>query len=191
MRRQLSPDARKPERGALLLRTICGLLLATTLTSEVGAQRRRSPDEYRNVNFGYAVRLPVGLKIETSQPPNPNHGFLVRLAPTTQLWVDASSTDALTLDAAVAEEHEIRGDRCRETRRKPNRLGRLSAVEIAWRCMGESSGNDSTIKTTVVAVRGGIKYTVNSQWPVDGDTANKTERILRRLIAGFYLISRR
>src|SRR5712692_10458165 len=115
----------------LLRRLRCGLLLAATLTAVgLAAQGCRSSYEYRNRDNGYAVRIPTDLKIETNQPPLPNHGFTVRLTPTTLLWADASSTDALTLDAAVTEERDNRAEGCRETTHRPSHLGELLAVEL-------------------------------------------------------------
>jgi hypothetical protein len=197
MRCKVKTTARNPERGnALPHRLVEGLLLGTTLTlAAVAVQGCHPSYEYRNSNYGYAVRLPAALKIETTEPPFPNHGFLVPLAPTTELWVDAFFTDALTLDAAVMEEREIRGDRCREITRRPSRLGSLSAVESVFQCTGEPPRAQSTIVTEVMALRdrdGSIEYTVKSQHPVvDDATWAESERVFRRLIDGFYLIDRR
>jgi hypothetical protein len=195
MRRQMKATARNHERrNALLRRLASDLLLGTTLTLAAAAVQGCHPsDEYRNSNYGYAVRLPAALKIETTKPPFPNHGFLVRLTPTTQLWVDGSFTDALTLDAAVTEQRGIRGDRCREISHRPSRLGSLSAVESVFRCTGDPFRPESTIVTEVVALRdrdGSIEYTVKSQHPVDDAAGAESERIFRSLIDGFYVIDR-
>ncbi len=54
-------------------------------------------EEYRNVDYAYAVTLPTGTHYEMSEPPASNHGFTVNLGPSVSVRVDSSSTDARDL----------------------------------------------------------------------------------------------
>src|SRR5262245_5179884 len=74
-----------------------------------------SGGEYRNTNYGYAVRLPEGITIETTEAPAPSHGFGVMLNGGGQLWVDGSLAEsAKTLQEALGEQRRATPSRCRE-----------------------------------------------------------------------------
>src|SRR3954467_7089546 len=81
------------------------LLLAGASPAAAQAQAlARGTGTYRNVDYGYRVRLPAGTTYERPPAPFPNHGFQVPLAAGDTLWVDASYTDSLTLAGAVRGE---------------------------------------------------------------------------------------
>jgi hypothetical protein len=60
------------------------LVLAQTL--RVTEYRTR----YTNVDYGFSVAIPEGWIGDGSVPPNPNHGFVIRLSSKTTVWVDAT-----------------------------------------------------------------------------------------------------
>src|SRR4051812_42254805 len=117
----------------------------------------RGTGPYRNVDYGYRVRLPAGTTYERPPAPFPNHGFQVPLAAGDTLWVDASYTDSLTLAGAVRGEAAPAG--C-EVAGRPTRLGALPARELVYRCPPGRPGGGARERREVLALRGGILYTV-------------------------------
>jgi len=118
----------------------------------------RGAGTYRNVDYGYRVRLPAGTRYEMSPAPSPNHGFQVPLAAGDTLWVDASYTDSLTLAGAVRG--AAAGAGCAVAGERPARLGALPARELVYRCPPVRRGERARERREVLALRGGILYTV-------------------------------
>ena len=114
---------------------------------------------YRNVDYGYLVRLPAGTRYEMSPAPFPNHGFQVPLAAGDTLWVDASYTDSLTLAGAVRGEVAL-AEGCEVAGQRPARLGGLAARELVYRCRPGRAGGRMRELREVLALRGAILYTV-------------------------------
>ena len=176
---------------------IFGLVCSVTSIAGKAAAQGNNPHarQYRNENYGYAVRIPAGLEIETSKPPNPNHGFGIKLAPAT-LWVDASYTDDVSLHAVMASEREIWGDKCQELTSKSTLLGRLPASRIVLKCAGKAEGDVPTAVTLIVALlsqphNGRIKYEIGSQGPLSREPSVNVEQVFRKVVEGFYLIPRK
>lgn len=139
---------------------VLGALFACAGTARAQAPRlTRGTGTYRNVDYGYVVRLPAGTTYERSPAPFPNHGFQVPLAAGDTLWVDASYTDSLTLDGAVRELVSIH-EGCAVTANRATRLGGLAAREVVYRCQPERRGGRTHEWREVVALRGAILYTV-------------------------------
>src|SRR5689334_22441765 len=102
------------------------------------APPRRSdapPTRYANPEYEYAVQLPSGIEIETSTPPNPNHGFRVRLPPPAGVWVWAhyETENAHTLAEEVESVRES-WSACRMAERKTATLGGVPAAELTLQC---------------------------------------------------------
>ena len=135
------------------------LVAAASPAAAQGVALARGTGTYRNVDYGYRVRVPAGTRYEMPPAPFPNHGFQVPLAAADTLWVDASSTDSLTLagavrgEAALAEGCEVAGER-------PTRLGGLAARELVYRCRPGHPGGRARERREVLARRGEILYTV-------------------------------
>jgi hypothetical protein len=124
-----------------------------------GAGLVRGTGTYRNVDYGYRVRLPEGTRYERSRAPFPNHGFQVPSAAGDTLWLDASYTDSLTLAGAVRGSSAL-AEGCELTGQRPTRLGGLAARELVYRCRPGGPGGPEREQREVLALRGGILYTV-------------------------------
>lgn len=135
------------------------LLIAGASPAAAQAQAlARGTGTYRNVDYGYRVRLPAGTAYERSPAPYPNHGFQVPLAAGDTLWVDASYTDSVTLSGAVRGEAAPAG--CEAAGQRATRLGELPARELVYRCRPARRGGRALERREVLALRGGILYTV-------------------------------
>lgn len=169
----------------------CAMIQVTAiLTATVTAQRQTSPNEYRNVDYGYAVRIPAGLTIQTNEAPMPNHGFAIRLSPTTRAWADASYAEAATtLAEAFAEQRRSAPDGCHEKAHKSTRMNRLPAIELVLNCEPGSSRVVATTITEVTSFRGTIIYVIGLERPLN-DTSAESEAVFKRLVGGFRLIRR-
>jgi hypothetical protein len=119
----------------------------------------RGAGTYRNVDYGYRVRLPTGAAYERSPAPSPNHGFQVPVAAGDTLWVDASYTDSLTLAGAVRGAAAL-AEGCTVAGQRPTRLGALPARELVYRCPPVRRSGRARERREVLALRGGILYTV-------------------------------
>lgn len=143
---------------------------------------------YRNLTYGFVVRLPVGVTILTNAPEAPDHGFGIRLADTTYIWTDASyNEDASTLDGTVAEVRGLLADTCRELSHKRTRLGGLRAIELSMQCVDRVSGNRVN-RTDVIAYRHLIKYSISIERPLAAIRSLESERVFNALIRGFSFI---
>jgi len=155
-----------------------------------GSAQEAAP-EYRNVDYGYAVRLPKDIKIEVTEPPAPNHGFGVHVTPDAYVWADASYAEAAgTLGEAVAETRALLQERCRETRHRTTGLGTLPAVELVLRCRSRDEAHAATIRNEVIAFRHGIRYSIALERSASEAGNARLERTFRDLIEGFTLIPR-
>ena len=96
---------------------------------------------------------------ERAPAPSPNHGFQVPLTDGDTLWVDASFTDHRALAEAASGNVAMHG-RCVVTADRAARLGNLAAREIAYRCPPTRRGGEAREWREIVALRGGILYTV-------------------------------
>jgi hypothetical protein len=200
MQRKLRRSNRKsrPNYAAVIGAFLCVFLLSMGLTARAGATADGSgqPTRYRNVNFGYAVRVPAGVELETSKPPNPNHGFRISLGSSSFLWVDASYTDDKSLHAAVRSEIRSWGDSCQELASKPTLLGGLPASRITLKCAGGSEEETPRRITLVVAVfsqpdNSTIQYEVGAQERFEQQNgATNSRELFSRLVKGFYLVPR-
>lgn len=145
--------------------TLVRLIAASALLACAGAVHAQAPNltrgtgTYRNVDYGYRVRLPAGTTYERSPAPFPNHGFEVPTASGDTVWVDASYTDSLSLAGVVRENLEIHGQ-CAVQAQRDARLGGLPAREIVYRCPPERRGQAAQEWREVVALRNTIVYTV-------------------------------
>src|SRR5436190_5712675 len=111
-----------------------GLVWGLGSAGVLHAQRPAST-EYRNENYGYRVRLPTNLTIQTTASPWPNHGFGAQLDLSTYLWVDGSFPEAANgLDGAVKEELEHQRDGCVEQQRRNAKHANIPAVEVVLKC---------------------------------------------------------
>ena len=139
-------------------------LAATLAAASAGAAQASAPalhakplvrgtGTYKNVDYGYRVRLPDGVVYERTPAPFPNHGFQVPLAAGDTVRVDATYTDSLTLAGVAGEDAGLRAG-CTIASRHPARLGPLPAVEVFYLCAGEIE------ERKVLALRDAIVYTV-------------------------------
>jgi len=110
-----------------------------------GADSPRIEASYGNAQYGYAVRLPVGLVGYGAPPPAPNHGFGIVLSwtPRAYLYVDGSYevADDDTLDKQETLQREFtRKDahRVLSTQSTKAQLGPLPALRLIARyeCKG-------------------------------------------------------
>ena len=160
-----------------------------------GVAKSEEPNrnEYRNSNYGYAVRIPDGIKAETSAPPNPNHGFRAMLVPTGELWVNASYTDDSSLHAILESERQMWKDNCQELGSKSTVLGALPASRMTFKCSAVEGGSGPTMVTIVVALLtptrdSRIIYEVGFQRPSQGNEAQ--DQIFRQIVKDFHPIPR-
>ncbi|HWF06443.1 MAG TPA: hypothetical protein VHA06_22325 [Candidatus Angelobacter sp.] len=160
--------------------------MAEQATAVENQQRHR----YRNEDYGYVVRIPFGIKIETAPPPSPNHGFRIQLTPSTLLWVDASYTDDSSLPQILASERQILGKGCRLLTNKPTRLERQPASRMIFKCTSKKNSEASTIITEVEALRpdSGIKYKIALQTITTEKPPSNAAKIFNEMLAGFSLI---
>lgn len=131
---------------------------ALTLGAQPGATVR-PPVVYRNADYGYQVALPAGTAYRMSRAPRPNHGFDVATSAGDTLWVDASYTDRTTLAGVAGEAASVMAG-CLVSGERATRLGGLYARELRMRCGEGHSGASAREKREVVALRGGVVYTV-------------------------------
>ncbi|HEX8903669.1 MAG TPA: hypothetical protein VF771_02365 [Longimicrobiaceae bacterium] len=145
---------------------------------------------YSNPEYLYDVRLPRGLRIETSTAPNPDHGFSAPLPAGAMAWVKAEyeteNANTLAEEVQLARERWREGG-CTATGERASTLGGVPAAELTFRC-APASGPPDTVKLLLTLRnppdRGVIVYQVGLQHP-QGVRAPDTERVYRDLIAGF------
>ena len=147
---------------------------------------------YRNTDYGYWVAVPEGLTLITAQAPLPNHGFRIDLSPTDSLWADGPSTDALSLDDAVAAERAL-WSRCKQRRPRPRTLDGAEAMQITMSCPAETSGGGPTTTTILIAYggaphRGPIRYIVGMQYRPGTACEARARRVFDELRTGFHFI---
>jgi len=150
-----------------------------------------APDRYSNPEYDYAVRLPRGLRIETSTPPNPNHGFRARLPPPASVWVSADyeTENVYTLAEEVESVREIwRG--CRMEGPKTATLGGVAAAELTFHCPATPAGEGPKTMKLLLTLRtppdrGVVVYTVGLRHPQGTRAPAEAERVYRALVHGF------
>jgi hypothetical protein len=171
---------------------VCGLLLGTSVCGPSASAQPAVPSkEYRNIDYGYSVELPPGLKIEVNPPPAPNHGFGVHLAVGAYAWTDAAGTEAArSLDETVAEETQKLSTICSEISNRATMLGPLRAAELRMQCPDPEAANQFLRRTYVVAYYQLTKYSVG----IDrrgSEEDPEVESVFRAMIRGFRIIDRR
>lgn len=62
-----------------------------------------------NLNYGFAITIPPGVRAWRNAPPNPNHGVLITLGPGRRIYASASF-DVLELGSTKAQMDEILQD---------------------------------------------------------------------------------
>jgi len=164
--------------------------MATVLACMLlGGCASEAPRRYSNPDYAYEVRLPSGLRIDTSTPPNPNHGFRARVPPPANVWVtaDYETENVYTLAEEVERVREIWRE-CRIAERKTATLGGTPATALTLQCPATSrAGRPETVKLLLTMRtppdHGVIVYTVGLQQPWGSHTA-EAERIYRALVDG-------
>lgn len=175
-----------------LLAAVAVTALMPALVKTAVAEQRPQSQEYRNVNYGYAVRLPPGTTIITSEPPAPNHGFGVQLTPTVYLWVDGHHTeDAHNLRETLDEDRQSDPfGGCHELTHGTATLGGQRAFKRVVRCRHESTNDTLVIETELVTFRPNVQYTVGIQRPARERLSPESERVFRAVVDGFRFIPR-
>jgi len=170
--------------GVCVLSVIC-------FAAVLNAQRSGGPTEYRNNNYGYSVRLPANLAIQTTEPPGPNHGFGARLSASSYLWVDGSFPEAAdTLDEAAKEELEHQPDGCTRQQYRRASLANTPAVEVVLKCPADSFTKAPFTAIEMIGFQQGVKYIVGLRY-TDANELTQSKRTLQSLISGFRFIPRR
>ncbi|AYV46334.1 hypothetical protein CFHF_15650 [Caulobacter flavus] len=157
------------------------------------AQAAEGYTHYANKNWMYVVILPGKVKLVTSKPPMPNHGFAVNLSRRARLWVDAGSTDGETLAQAVDEQVGVwRGAGCVELGRADDRLGGRPAVRLLLRCQAKGETNLQRMVIALAAPVGmnNTAYTVGVSYREHGPKAeaDRADALLEDARAGFRFI---
>jgi hypothetical protein len=166
-------------------KVLCCMLLAGCASE--------APARYSNPEYAYAVRLPRGLRIETSTPPNPNHGFRARVPPPASVWVSADY-DTENVNTLAEEVQAVRGiwHGCRMEGPKPATLGGVAAAELTFHCPAASGGGPETMKLLLTLRtppdRGSAGYTVGLQYPEGTPAPAEAEQVYRALVDGFSFI---
>jgi hypothetical protein len=183
-------------RFPLLKHCLFGLLAATVAmfisVEMVGAT---NGNEYRNVDYAYAVSLPEELHYQMNRAPNPNHGFRIDVAPSAFVWMDSSYTDDPTLSQAVDSERRMWEERsCAIARAEPKQLDGRNAAQITLKCDTHPKGNRPTIVSLLMALaspanRGQIRYEIGMQYPSGTASATRTEQVFRAVQAGFHFLN--
>jgi hypothetical protein len=135
------------------------LIAGTSPTVAQDVAPARGTGTYHNPQYGYLVRLPVGITWEMSPAPFPNHGFQVALDTGDTLSVDAWSTDTVTVADTVGGESEM-AQECTVAWERPTLLGGLAARELVSRCAPARAGDPFGERREVQAMRGAILYIV-------------------------------
>ncbi len=131
-------------------------------------------DRYVNIDYQYEVRIPRGFVAYNSPPPNPQHGFGIRLGAPGQgyLWVDGSWNSAEHRSAREAAEEflgYVKSDRARILDVKHERalLGSEAGdrMLVRYQCPG-----DPTVFVydyfVMLSARTGIVYTIALDTPL-------------------------
>jgi hypothetical protein len=101
----------------------------------VAAAQAGDLQKYKNENWGFSVVIPGSMRIETSKPPNPNHGFQIHISREAFAWANADSSDDLSLSgAAEAEERLWIAQGCKEIEKAGALLGGKSAEKLQLDC---------------------------------------------------------
>ena len=146
---------------------------------------------YKNENWGFSVTLPSSVRYETSRPPNPNHGFQVHVSRDSFVWVNADSSDDLSLSEAVETEKGLWvGQGCREIKRAPVPLGGRSAEQIQMDCPAGLAQKEVKRVSLIVALQAppGINntaYTVGVAYPKTGTDEQSALRTFDAVRQGF------
>jgi hypothetical protein len=75
------------------------------------------------------------MRIETNKPPNPNHGFQIHISRDTFAWVNADSSDDLSLSGAAETEKGLWIQQgCKEIEKTSVLLGGKSAEKLQLDC---------------------------------------------------------
>ena len=172
--------------------TVQGLMKSTLAVAACLLLAGAAPARYENVDYGFAVRLPAGLRIEIAPAPAPNHGFDARVAPGTKVWVYAyypEQTETLAQEAASTSA-TWRKSGCRETDRRSATLGARPAVELTFTCRPVSGSEGPTIQRVRMAIRtardrGQVAYHVGWQRPPGSPHRAEVERVYGQLVDGF------
>jgi hypothetical protein len=178
---------------SFLRRCLLGFLAAAVITSssaETGVAEKRN--EYRNVDYAYAVSLPGELHYEMNKAPNPNHGFRITVAPSASVWVDSSYTDDPTLSQAVDSERAIWEESCTSTSTEAKELGSATAVQITFKCVQPEAGSPTTV-TLLMALasppnRGRIRYEIGMQYLSGATSRVRTQQVFNAVQAGFHFL---
>jgi hypothetical protein len=163
-------------------------VLALSLVAAAQAAERYT--RYANRDWMYVVILPGKVKLVTSKPPVPNHGFAVNLSRDAQLWVDAGSTDGETLAETVDEQvRALGGVGCVELERVDDRLGGRPAVRLLLRCQAKGEAELRRLVITLAAPTGrnNTAYTVGVSYREHGSKveADRADALLEDARAGF------
>jgi len=194
MQRELEARHKKPRQKLAIPAVIpAWTLFLVAITRGSGSIADDSREDYQNPDYGYAIRIPPGVGLEKSKPPNPNHGFGIRLGPESLLWVDASYTDDVSLHTVVTSERQSWEGNCRELTHRPAQLGGLAAERMTLKCASAQDRGVPAIVTLVVAVssrpnRGTVKYEIGSRLPFGQPTTADALKVFRKLVEGFHLI---
>jgi hypothetical protein len=152
---------------------------------------------YSNCQYGYFLLLPIGVVAHAEHPPNPHHGFLVKLPEVAVrdevtfdnsdrlVWVNAeyNATEHSTLNGVADYQIELTGEEKQSFRvleRGPATLQSRPAIRFKAEYDIPKS---RVIEEVLVALRTGVVYelglhTTEEHYAVDRET-------FRRLIAGF------
>ncbi len=165
------------------------------------AQTAQTPERarawlYENPNYGYAVRIPAGVKAQTAQEPNPNHGFGVDIG-AAHLWVGAAyMTEGNSLKDLEAQERESWSARCKQLSRQPARLARLPAARVVRLCEGtvEEPGTRACTQVMTLVSRPHAslaKLEVVVCEPAAGPKSGAMRQLFQYMVRGVYLLPAR
>jgi hypothetical protein len=149
---------------------------------------------YKNENWGFLVRLPKGLRYETSRAPNPNHGFQVPISRTSFVWVNAESSDDQSLSAATKTELGLwLGMGCSQLGRSSTSLGKRPANWLMLKCPAGLGQNTFKRVSVVVALESPLgvnntAYAVGVAYMPGGDEARVATATFDVVRRGFQFI---
>jgi hypothetical protein len=156
-------------------------------SSHAAAQANvKSSDQplYKNHVYGFRVKLPSGVTYTRTLPPNPDHGFGIKLKAQGKLWADASYTDS----SSTKQEAKMQSSGCNVEQRQPIKLDNRPAIALRFSCPAGADG-DAYEELLVLTVyregdRSPVDYQIGMRTSVP-ETLSQNREFFDKIVAGF------
>ncbi len=161
---------------------ICFILALFCTTHNNG---HAAPATYINPEYGYQIKIPHPLHYEQTPPPAPQHGVIINLPSSGQIWIDGSYDAALygTAQAALAQLlQDSHATLVKPT--KQRQLAQLAGLEATFRREGKYASRIIAIRKRGEAIP--IIYTLGLDTPQK--TAPADKRLFLQIARSFSLL---